>query len=194
MINTKAIEEKELLEKIKSGDSVAFGFLYNKYNGLLYLHAYNRLRDREAAKDMIQELFTTLWAKRDTLTINEGLSSYLYKSVRNRVIDYAAHQQISSKYIQSFGEYLHSPEGTTDHLIREKQLTALIEQEIARLPPQLKLVFELSRKEHLSHKEIAERLGLSDQTVRSYIKDALRILRLRLGILTYLVLYIRHYL
>lgn len=171
---------------------MAFGILYNKYNGLLYLHAYNRLRDREAAKDMIQDLFTALWAKRDTLTINEGVSSYLYKSIRNRVIDYVAKQNISSKYIKSFGAYLESPQGTTDHLVREKQLTSLIEQEIARLPPQLKLVFELSRKENLSHKEIAEQLNLSDQTVRSYIKDALRILRVRLGIVAYIAMYIRH--
>ena len=192
MTNAIAIEDKELLNRIRSGDTIAFGILYTRYNGVLYLHAYNRLRDRDTAKDIVQDFFTALWAKRDKFFINQGLSSYLYTSIRNRVIDYIAHQDIRYKYIRSFANYQIPQQSSTDHLIREKQLTALIEEEIARLPPQLKLVFELSRKANLSHKEIAQQLDLSDQTVRSYIKDALRILRLRLGIIAFVAMYIRH--
>ncbi len=76
----------------------------------------------------------------------------------------------------------------TDHLVREKQMKAIIEREISKLPKKMRIVFELSRNEHLSHKEIAETLNLSEQTVTDQIKKALKILRTRMGMCFFLVL------
>ena len=182
MAVTKLSDEQELLAKLRSGDKDAFVKFYHHYYASLYLHAYNRLRDRETARDIVQDLFTAIWAKRNELELSHGLSSYLYRSIRNRVIDHISRQQSSSAYISSFATFLDEPEGTTDHLIREKQLMTLIDEEISKLSPQVRRVFELSRREHLSHKEIAVELGLSEQTVRGYVKDALKILRMRFGV------------
>jgi RNA polymerase sigma factor (sigma-70 family) len=118
-VKAQPYDEKELLQQLAVGDKLAFTNLYERFYSQLYLHTYNKLRDRETAKDLIHDLFANLWAKRATLQINEGLSSYLYKSVRNRIIDYVSHQNVSSNYIQSFGQYLETPMGTTDHLVRE---------------------------------------------------------------------------
>lgn len=183
MVYGALYQENETLLKMQAGDAEAFKILYLRYYQRLYLHAYNKLRDREVAKDIIHDLFASIWEKRKDLHITSGLSSYLYNAVRNRVIDHISKQQYNSVYIQSLSTFLEQPEGSTDHLIREQQLKELIELEIAKLSPQVKRVFELSRKEHLSHKEIASRLDLSEQTVRDYVKSALRILRMRLGII-----------
>lgn len=74
----------------------------------------------------------------------------------------------------------------TDHVIREKQLAALIEKGISDLPPKMKEVFELSRKQKLTHKEIAEKLNLSEQTVKKQVNNALKILRVKLGTMLFL--------
>ncbi len=76
----------------------------------------------------------------------------------------------------------------TDFLIRENDLKNLIEKEIQALPPRMKEVFQLSRKDKLSHKEIANLMDISEQTVSTQIKKALRILRVRLGLITFLIM------
>ncbi|MES2107968.1 MAG: sigma-70 family RNA polymerase sigma factor, partial [Bacteroidota bacterium] len=129
-----------------------------------------------------------LWEKRETLTPQTNLSGYLYTAVRNRILDFVARQNVQSSYIGSLQTFMDQAENATDHLLRENQLTALIEKEIAALPPKMREVFELSRKAHLSHKEIAEQLGISEKTVKSQVNNALKILRVKLGIFIWIFL------
>ncbi len=190
MKTLNATDEKALLQQLRDGDGTAFTAIYNTYYGTLYLHAYNRLRNREIAQDIVHDLFTNLWSKKTQLTISEGLSSYLYTAVRNRIIDYVSRQESSSRYIQSLGKYLEQNRDRPDLKVEAQELAALIEKEIAALSPQLRIVFELSRNEHLSHKEIAIKLNLSEQTVRGYIKNALRTLRVKFGTYFFLAIYL----
>ncbi len=76
----------------------------------------------------------------------------------------------------------------TGHRVRENDLKAYIEKEIQALPPKMKQIFELSRKAHLSHKEIAEKLDTSENNVSTQITNALRILRTKIGILGFFLL------
>lgn len=190
MKTLNATDEKALLQQLRDGDGTAFTAIYNTYYGTLYLHAYNRLRNREIAQDIVHDLFTNLWSKKTQLTISEGLSSYLYTAIRNRIIDYVSRQESSSRYIQSLGNYLEQNRDTPDLKVEAQELAAMIEKEIAALSPQLRIVFELSRNEHLSHKEIAIKLNLSEQTVRGYIKNALRTLRVKFGTYFFLAIYL----
>src|SRR5690606_4001178 len=101
--------------------------------------------------------------------------------VRNRVVNYQIKNNRDSQFIQAFTQHISNYQNSTDFLVREKMLTELIEKELEYLPPRMRAVFNLSRKEGLSHKEIAEQLQISEQSVRSHIKNSLRVLRLRLG-------------
>lgn len=190
MKTPNATDKKALLQQLRDGDGTAFTTIYNTYYSTLYLHAYNRLRNREIAQDIVHDLFANLWSKKTQLTITEGLSSYLYTAVRNRIIDYVSRQETSSRYIQSLGNFLLQTPDTPDLKVEAQELAAMIEKEIAALSPQLRVVFELSRNEHLSHKEIAAKLSLSEQTVRGYIKSALRTLRLKFGTHFFLTIYL----
>ena len=174
-------EEKTLLHELQKGDESAFRQIYNQYYGVLYLHAYNKLRDRETAKDIVHDLFAGIWQKRESLTITGKLSSYLYVSVRNRILDYISKEQSKANYLESLTQKMESQYEATDHRVREKMLEEQIENVLLQLPPRIREIFELSRKQYLSHKEISQRLNLSEQSVRSYIKDALRALRMKLG-------------
>lgn len=183
-----AFSDHELSELLKKGDANAYTLIYNRYFGQLYLHALKRLQDEDEARDVIHELFATLWSKRETLVVRTSLSAYLYTAIRNRIMDVIAHQQVENRYVVSLQRFIGEGYCVTDHKIRERQLADLIEKSIAQLPPKMREVFELSRKHALSHKEIAQQLNLSEQTVRKQVNNALKILRARLGTMLFLII------
>lgn len=188
MLNYETISDNELAELLRSGDRAAFTEIYNRYKWLLHTHAYKWMQDREEAKDIIHELFAALWTKRESLSFPDNLSAYLYTAVRNRIFNVISHQKVASQYLNSLQAFIDEEQAAADHLVREKQMTLLIEKEIAALPAKMRAVFELSRKEQLSHKEIAEKLMLSEQTVRKHVQHALKILRVKLGLVVFLFL------
>lgn len=187
------LRDRHLLSLVSRGDESAFSILFHRYNRQLYAHAYHKLRDAEEAKDVVQEVFINFWniAQRQPL-IAENLSSYLQTAVRNKILDTLAKKKSASTYLASLQDYIDQAEVRADHPIRERQMQDLIDTAILALPNRMRAVFELSRKQHLSHKEIAQQLNISDQTVTDQIKKALRILRVKLGIiLSLLVVFIR---
>jgi len=92
-------------------------------------------------------------------------------------------------YLNSLQEFIDKGEYSTDLLLRERELNLIIEKEIQALPPRMREVFMLSRNEGLTHKQIAQRLGTSEQTVTTQIRNSLKVLRLKLGSLFVLMLF-----
>lgn len=188
MYDFKSANDQELLFLLKEGEHAAFTEIYNRYNGLLYVFTYKRLKSREEAKDLIHELFLGLWTNRKALNANTILPAYLYTVARNKIINLISHQKIATRYIDSFQSYLDEMcSNNTDYLVRHNELSAFIEAEIANLPPRMQLVFELSRKTNLSRKEIADQLNVSEETIKSQMHSALKILKVKLGTLFVLV-------
>lgn len=183
------ISDTELVSLLKQGDHTAFNEIHNRYYSLLYRHAFKRLPYREEVRDILQELFSFLWNNREAITFTSGLAAYLYTSTRNRVINVFNKQKIRHEYAQSLQIFLDKGESVTDWSIREKELIALVEKEIAALPPQMQKVFQLSRNSHLSHNEIAELLNTSPLTVRKQIQNSLKILKSKLGANIFLTLF-----
>lgn len=177
------LTDLQLTDRLKSGDQAVFAEIYNRYKGVLYLHAYRMIQDKEEAKDVVQELFAAVWANRENLVIKTTLSAYLYGATRNRILDVIAHHKIVSKYTDSLQNFLDNGETVTDNQVREKELRNIIETEISLMPPKMRLVFELSRQQDLSHKEIANQLNISDKTVKKQVGKAIKILRLKINIL-----------
>jgi RNA polymerase sigma-70 factor (family 1) len=181
MPNYQSFSDDELFSLIRIDDHKAYAEVYDRYSGILYVHAYRRLRNREEAKDLIHELFAVLWSKRDQIVLKTALSAYLFQSVRNRVIDLVSRQKREVIYMNSVEGAWEPSTDVTDHAVRQKELDLLIEKEIDALPAKMKLVFNLSRKAHLSHKEISERLDISEFTVRKQINNALKVLKPKLS-------------
>ncbi|ACT91978.1 RNA polymerase sigma factor [Dyadobacter fermentans] len=180
MDNYQGCTDSALLALIAEGDELAFAEVYRRYKGVLFLHARRILGNDEEGKDVLQELFTTLWTRRTSIDLKTNLCAYLYASVRNRVFDIIAHRKVEARYIASLAAFIEQGEYVTDQQVQEKELRELIEQEIALLPPKMREVFELSRKEELSYKEIADQLHISDKTVKKQVNNALHILREKL--------------
>lgn len=181
--------DEEILQFLKNGDHRAYTEIYDRYNGHLYIFAYKRLKNREEAKDVIHELFLKLWTDRELIAEKYTLIAYLYSSLRNRIINLIAHQKVSTKYLESFNQYLVDfCNNDTDFLVRQKGLQQVIEEEIANLNPRTRKVFELSRKSNLTRKEIAAKLEISEETVKSHMHSALKALKMKLGDLYFFLL------
>ena len=191
MANFRDHTDAQLIDLLRQGDWKAFGAIYDRYFGLLYIFAQRKLRDEEDARDVLQELFAGLWEKRLTLNLTGELAPYLYTAVRNRILDRISHSQVRERYLHSLQRFADRGEFIADRQLREKELSVMIEREIDALPARMREIFLLSRRDHLSYREIAERLELSEHTVRSHIKHALRILRARLGLMGYAALLLK---
>jgi len=187
--------DSQLVDRLRSDDRAAFAEIYRRYKGPLYVHAFHRLQDREETKDLLQQLFATLWENRKHLNINGYLSGYLFTAVRNRVLKFVARQNVNSRYIASVQSTVNNTSYQSDQLVREKELSAIIEKEISALPTKMREIFELSRKQHLSNAEIAEILDISEKTVRNQLNNALSILRSKLGLfgVLFVMLYQHNY-
>jgi RNA polymerase sigma-70 factor (family 1) len=182
------LTDSELADLVKSGDQAAYIEIYDRYKILLQQHAYKRLGDMDEVEDLLQELFIHLWDKRESISLTSSLSGYLFSAVRNRIFNLYHKKQRETSYLDSLQDFINQGEYTTDLLLREKEFSAIIEKEILALPPRMREVFLLSRNENLTHKQIAERLGTSEQTVSTQIRNTLKLLRIRLGSLFILLL------
>lgn len=187
MSDFKSQTDAELVVLLKDGIHGAFAEIYARYQGILYVHACKMLKDEDEAEDIVQEIFVYLWANHTQICFRSSLSAYLYSAVRYKFFDLLDHRKVRLDYAESLSNFIDTGVTVTDHYIREKELAQLIENEIALLPPKMREVFELSRKAYLSHKEIAKKLNLSEKTVKNQVNNALRELRLKLGLFSFLL-------
>lgn len=181
MAGYSSYTDQELLDLLKSGDHLAFSQIFERYGSLLVSFACRKVYDKQIAEDIVHDVFADLWAKRTVQQISKGFEPFMFTAVRNRILDHYKHQKVSQRYLDNFKEYLSQTEDSADHLIRQHDLSSLIEREIAALPEKMRVVFELSRTTDMSRKEIAVHLDMPEETVKTNMHRALKILKGRLG-------------
>lgn len=178
--------DQELIGLLKAEDTAAFEEMFLRYEPLLLNFVYKKIKDRDEAKDILQEIFIQVWNNRNRMVI-VSLASYLYTMALNKIRDRYKHQVMHESHIARLQILIDEVDGGADYQIREKDITILIEREIAALPPKMREVFQLRKDAFLSNKEISEKLGISEQTVETHMKRALKTLKERLGPVTYLL-------
>ncbi|MCO4294739.1 RNA polymerase sigma-70 factor [Solitalea sp. MAHUQ-68] len=176
--NIEIWPDHELLSFMQNDDRSAFEKIYNKYWSGLYLSAYNLLRNKHEAEDIVQEIFVQLWLKRHVQEI-QNLKSYLHTAVRFQVFkairDGKAHEELFEEVERMFNE------NNSENRIIALDIHNRLDQAIKTLPEKCQQVFVLSRKEQLSNIEISERLGISPKTVENHLTIALRRVRSSMG-------------
>ncbi|WP_316818144.1 RNA polymerase sigma-70 factor [Pedobacter nyackensis] len=174
------ISDDELLGVFQSGDPKAYRQIYDRFWPLLYRHARNMLRNEEEAKDVVQEVFTTLWIKKNE--IKPPVAAFLYSATRNRILNQIKHLKIEARYMEQRKVVLeHSGVSLADEQVIERDFARLIEAGIQSLPPKMRRIFELSRKEFKTHQEISDELNISSLTVKRQVSNALTILKNKLN-------------
>jgi len=179
--------EQDLIRLFGQGDDAAFKEIYLRYDKPLYLYAYHKLGNKEEARDVVQDVFAWLLNNRANLSFSGSLSGYLYKSVLNKVFNIYKHKQVLNKYAEQGNFYVDVESTGTDYLIREKDISTVIEKTIAEMPKGMREVYELRSKQYMTAKQIAEYLSVAESTVNTQLKRAMKHLKLKLGLLVYVL-------
>lgn len=165
-----------LLQQIEKGSRHAFNVLFEKYWEKAFSDAYKRIKNRDDAKDIVQEIFTHIWINREKKHI-ENLPGYLHVAVRNKVIKFVSKQ----KMVHPFFDILNSIPGKNykaDGQLLWKEFFKSYEALVERLPPKRREIFRLRFHEDLSTKVISMQLRISRKTVQNQLGKAIDTLRL----------------
>lgn len=168
----------EVIKRLKDGDLSVFEIVYKKYFPALYAFASNYVED-VAAEDTVQETMLWLWQNTESLIPEMSLKSLLFTIVRNKCLNKIKRYSNRSEIYQSIAREMNSHFDNPDNYI-ENELMRLYTDSIKKMSPSFREAFEMSRLEGLTHKEIADQLDVSTQTVNYRIGKALEFLRIEL--------------
>ncbi|MDR6781452.1 RNA polymerase sigma-70 factor (family 1) [Pedobacter africanus] len=182
MVNSAVLSDTELTALLKEGDLQAFTNIYNRYWPPLFLHVRRMLSDDDQAQDVLQDMFSWLWQHKGELHFSSSLAAYLYTATRNRVFNRIKHEKVKTNRLEDIRLFMQKGNYEADEALRYKELAAIVKSEVEKMPEKMRQIFELSRNQYLSHKEIAEMLNISEHTVRTQVQRALKILRNKLGV------------
>jgi RNA polymerase sigma-70 factor (ECF subfamily) len=171
----------DLARRIRDGDASALEALFREHYGPLCRFANRYLHDRAAAEDLVQDVFTSIWAGRLRLEVRGSLRSYLFAAVRNRALNLRKHQLVEHDWerdealpeVRALHRAPPRPDDALDDVERRDHLRAALEA----LPERCRLVMQLRWEEQMSHAEIAEVLGITVKGVERQLARGLRALR-----------------
>jgi len=173
--------EKDIIRQVVQGNEQAFARLYDMYAEKLYYFAIRFLLSKEDAENLTQEVFVKIWETRDRLDTNYSFNAYLFTIAKNTIFNIHRKKLNELAYRDYLGNHVDFHHYKTENDVHLKDLQNQIDKCIEVLPAQRKKVFELSRRDGLSHKEIAEQLNISEKTIETHIRLALKSLRLVLN-------------
>ncbi|NLY24358.1 MAG: RNA polymerase sigma-70 factor [Bacteroidales bacterium] len=170
------------LRALKRGSAEAFERLYDRYAGKVYNFVLGLSGgDSYMAGEMVQTTFIRLWETRDRIDTDKSLISYLTTIAKNSLFNHYKRQTVEYLYRETMlrDEVMH--DAATEEEIEMISLQRSLYEMIDRLPPGRKRIFLMSRKEELTTREIAEKLGVSVSTVETQLSLAVKFLRSELG-------------
>ena len=170
-------KDRILIEKVKTGDMVAFEQLFKKYYNELCGYAYQYFKDRDTVEDIVQDLFYKLWQKRERLEIRSSFRAYLYKAVYNNTLQVLKEKNSLQPIEDQQGRYEVILSDEIFETVESKEVLQIIEKTLENMPERVRKIFELSRFEGLRYREIAEHLSISIKTVEANMGKALKIFR-----------------
>ena len=147
----------------------------------IFAHTLRKIKLREDAQDLTQDLFMNLWKKRNQININGKVINFLFKSVQNSIINFYIKSKKKDEREELFQYFKDLYENTTERTIHKNELEKIIDKEIQMLPLKMKQIYLLSRNQELSHKEIAELMAITESTAKKQISNALKILKKRIN-------------
>jgi RNA polymerase sigma-70 factor (family 1) len=169
--------DQELICSISLGNKDAFSMLYDRYWSDLYKYAFFILKDQEACKDIIQDVFVWLWEHKQDLQI-QSPKSYLRTAVKYKIANYIRSGNIRESFFEEVAKFNYETSiPGVDEFAELKELNNIIQITVSTLPLKCQEIYRLSREENLSNREIAEQLGISIKTVENQITIALRRIR-----------------
>lgn len=179
MPNQNHEKDKLLLDNLRNGCVDSFEKIFRQHWEVLYHIAKRKLRSHEEAQEVIQNVFSSLWEKRESQTII-NLSHYLQAAVRNRVVNIIRDKLPREKYWNYYKTFIPQHREVTDDLVAFEDLSNAVEVAVNHLPEKSRQVFRLSKMEGMSNAEIADLLKVSEKAIEYHLTKSLRALRVHL--------------
>lgn len=176
----RALDDRELLARIRGGDERAFDIVFRDHYASLVRCAEAMLHRRDLAEEIVQDVLLALWQRRDTLDVEDSLRAYLFRATRNRSLNHIRHAAIERNAEPEFAA-IEPPDAPAPATLIGEEIDVALHRAIATLPPRCREVFELSRVHGLRYSEIATTLAISVKTVEAQMGKALRVLRTQLA-------------
>lgn len=176
-MNTTGKTDTELIKLLIHSDEEAFSELYVRYKDKLSSFCLHLLKSKEETNDIVQEIFIRLWESRAFIDPELSFSSFLYTMARNRILNYFRDADIDEKAKEILAARKVAQEEAIDAHLIYTEYQKILQDAIDRLPPQRRKIFNMSRIESMSHKEIATELGISVNTVQEHISEALKFIK-----------------
>ncbi|MDR2556411.1 MAG: RNA polymerase sigma-70 factor [Bacteroidales bacterium] len=172
--------ESKFLEKLHNGDYEAFDMVFNKYHRYLYVVAYRYLKDESASEDAVQYVFTRLWENKNVFDYRQGIKNLLFTILKNYVLNEIRHNNLA---VQKHYEIAQKQETSVDFLqeIEQRDSKKYLNKLIKKLPMQKRIVCMLKINMDLSNEEVAKKMKISVNTVKSHYQSALKTLRMQLN-------------
>ena len=165
------------IQRLIAGDEVAFRTVYDCYSGQVYQLAFRFLKDTNWSEELVQDVFLKLWLNREGLDIQSNIWLFLYVVTKRLCLNKLREIRKSTGLFEQLMNALEAAGNQTEEQLMAEELEQHASQLIASLPKQQQLIFKLSREEGLTHSEIAEKLGLSPNTVKNHMVQALKTLK-----------------
>jgi RNA polymerase sigma-70 factor (family 1) len=175
----QSYDDNALLCALQQGSKQAFAEIYRRYSRPLFLQAYRKVGVHDVCEDILQEVFSALWLRRDTLQPGKSLKAYLEGILRHKVVDYYRLSCLRLKHLDALTHMLDQPDTPLTEALHAKEQESALHYHIQSLSERVRTIFLLSRYDGLSVEDISEKLQLSNQTVRNQISKALKSLRLK---------------
>ena len=172
---------KSLLSSVASDSRGAFERFYNLYYDQIFRFAYYCLGEKEACKEVVSDVFFSIWKSKVRLKDIDNIETYLFTTVRHEALRYQARNK-SLNEVSTDELFLFEPEEETtpEELLETAEMNEILNQAIEELPEKCRLIFLMTRREGLKTKEIAQILSIQESTVRVQMKIAIEKLITRL--------------
>lgn len=171
------IDYKLLFDAIASGDEHAFKSLFDAFKEKSYAVAFKWTKLKYAAEEITQDIFISIWISRERLRAVNDPEAYLYTVIYNKVSGFLKKEANQSAILKIFAEQSSGFSNETEETIYAHDSEKFLENAIAHLSPQRKIIYELNRRQGKSYNEIAETLHLSRNTVKTHLAKATRFIR-----------------
>lgn len=166
-----------LLARIAEDDEQAFRAIFDRYKAPFYAIAFKMTRSAAIAEEIVQDVFVTLWIKRNLAGTAKKPEKYLFAILYNSVYTHFRRLVQEHKLKSKMAQAEDKIEDRIETLLLEKENRSILENIINRLPPQQRLIYKLAKQEGVSREEIARRLNISPNTVRNHLATAVNYLR-----------------
>lgn len=166
-----------LLLQCREGSETAFNLLFRRYFTKLYNYTFSLTKDSVISEELVMDVMLKLWLKKGNIHIQSELGPYLFRAMKNTLINHWRKKVLRTTPLETTEEFDYADPQAADHGIISRELQSHYQQQLNSLSPQRKKVFELSRDQEMSHREIATELDLSIKTVENHIGAVLNFLR-----------------